>query len=389
MSRIAFFCIPAWGHTNPTVEVVRALTSQGHQVRYYSFAPFREKLESAGAEVVLCDGALPPAPPDLDRKVGRDFTALVQMVTDTTLALEEKVCRELETFRPEVIVSDSICFWGKLFAGKLGVPYVCSTTTFAFNQHSAQRMKPTAGETLRSLVGMPRVGRCMALLRRHGYPVKGLLDLIQNDNETDTIVYTSRAFQPMAETFSERYAFVGPSVPERNEPLPHKNRLMVYVSLGTVMHERKRFCKNCVTALKGMDVDAVLSVGTAENLSALGPLPPSIQAAKRVDQLSVLRRADVFLTHCGMNSASEAIWYGVPTVLDPQQSEEAAVADRMEELGMGLRLPSENPKDIEEALQKVLSDASFRQETRRIAQSFRAAGGAPKAAEWILSCCKQ
>ena len=55
---------------------------------------------------------------------------------------------------------------------------------------------------------------------------------------------------------------------------------------------------------------------------------------------------------------------------------------------MGLRLPSENPKDIEEALQKVLSDASFRQETRRIAQSFRAAGGAPKAAEWILSCCK-
>ena len=164
---------------------------------------------------------------------------------------------------------------------------------------------------------------------------------------------------------------------------------MVYVSLGTVMHERKRFCKNCVTALKGMDVDAVLSVGTAENLSALGPLPPSIQAAKRVDQLSVLRRADVFLTHCGMNSASEAIWYGVPTVLDPQQSEEAAVADRMEELGMGLRLPSENPKDIEEALQKVLSDASFRQETRRIAQSFRAAGGAPKAAEWILSCCKQ
>ena len=45
MSRIAWFCIPAWGHTNPTVEVVRALTARGHQVRYYTFAPFREKLE--------------------------------------------------------------------------------------------------------------------------------------------------------------------------------------------------------------------------------------------------------------------------------------------------------------------------------------------------------
>ena len=44
MSKIAFFCIPAWGHTNPTVEVVRALTRQGHQVRYYSFTPFRKKM---------------------------------------------------------------------------------------------------------------------------------------------------------------------------------------------------------------------------------------------------------------------------------------------------------------------------------------------------------
>ena len=137
-----------------------------------------------------------------------------------------------------------------------------------------------------------------------------------------------------------------------------------------------------------MDVDAVLSVGTAENLAALGPLPPSIQAAKRVDQLSVLRRADVFLTHCGMNSASEAIWYGVPTVLDPQQSEEEAVAGRMEELGVGLRLRSEDPGHIREALESVLADPSYKEQTDRIARSFREAGGAKQAAVYILSCCK-
>lgn len=59
MSRIVWFCIPAWGHTNPTVEVVRALTARGHQVRYYTFAPFWEKLEAAGAEVRLCDEFMP------------------------------------------------------------------------------------------------------------------------------------------------------------------------------------------------------------------------------------------------------------------------------------------------------------------------------------------
>lgn len=138
MSRIVFFSIPAWGHTNPTVEVVRQLTAMGHQVRYYSFAPFKEKLEAAGAEVICCDGAIPPAPRNLDKKLGRDFAALVEMAADTTLSLEEQVCRELADFQPDVIVSDSVCFWGKLFTGKLSIPYVCSTTTFAFNQYSAR-----------------------------------------------------------------------------------------------------------------------------------------------------------------------------------------------------------------------------------------------------------
>ena len=44
MSKIFFFCIPAWGHTNPTIPVVKELVSRGHQVRYYSFEMFREKI---------------------------------------------------------------------------------------------------------------------------------------------------------------------------------------------------------------------------------------------------------------------------------------------------------------------------------------------------------
>lgn len=386
MSKIVFFCIPAWGHTNPTVEVVRELTRQGHQVRYYSFAPFQEKLEVAGADVVLCDGALPPAPADLDRKVGKDFTALVKMVTATTLALEEQICRELEAFRPDVIVSDSMCFWGKLFAGKMGVPYVCSTTTFAFNQYSAQRMKPTKGEMVRSLLGMPQVGRCMALLRRHGYPVHDLLDLIQNDNETDTIVYTSRAFQPMAETFSDRYAFVGPSISERDrkEQMP-KDRPLVYISLGTVMNQQAEFYRACITALGKKPLDVVMSVGENIDPISFAPIPENFQIEHRVNQLEVLSKADVFLTHCGMNSANESIWYGVPTVLYPQQSEEGAVADRMEELGLGLRLKDQ--AHIREAVFQVLEEPEYRERTRRMGDTFRSAGGAEKAAEKILACC--
>lgn len=381
MKRIAFFCIPAWGHTNPTVEVVRELTRRGHMVRYYTFMPFRKKLEDAGAEVILCDEFLPPAPKDLDARMGKDFSLLIEMVTDTTLALDEKVCRELSEFCPDVIVSDSVCFWGKLFAGKLGVPYVCSTTTFAFNQHTAGLMKPKTGELLYSLLGLPRISRCVKRLRSKGYQVEKFLDLIQNDNDTDTIVYTSPRFQPMAETFSHRYAFVGPSLPKLpvKEETP-KTRPLIYISLGTVMFDQPDFFRRCTEALGSMDADVILSTGRG---GVIPVLPANFTAYKRVDQLDVLRRADVFVTHCGMNSANEAIWFGVPTVLYPQQSEETAVANRMAELGLGLRPEDDSPGAIRKAVETVLGDPRYRENTRRLAEDFHRCGGAKAAADKI------
>ena len=50
MSKIVFFCIPAYGHTNPTLGVVRELTARGHEVRYYSYEPMRTLIEAAGAQ---------------------------------------------------------------------------------------------------------------------------------------------------------------------------------------------------------------------------------------------------------------------------------------------------------------------------------------------------
>lgn len=55
MSKIVFFCIPAHGHTNPTLGVVEELVKRGHEVWYYSYTPFREKIESLGAKFIACD----------------------------------------------------------------------------------------------------------------------------------------------------------------------------------------------------------------------------------------------------------------------------------------------------------------------------------------------
>lgn len=387
MSKIVFFSLPAHGHTNPTIPVVTELTSRGHQVWYYSFLEFQEKIEVAGATFIACDEFLPKVShKELDRKIGKDFAALIEMVADTTIALDEKVCRELREIQPDCIVSDSLSVWGKLFAKKLGIPYICSTTSFAFNQHTAKLMKRGFMEIWRLIVGMRRINKKIKLLNSYGYEVENFISLVQNDNETDTIVYTSREFQPMAHTFSERYAFVGPSIRQTESSLKGQSgRKLVYISLGTVLNQNKDFYLKCIKAFEESDYNIVMSVGEKTDISSLGSIPENFTVKNAVDQIAILQKADVFITHCGMNSASESLYFGVPMVLFPQHSEQRLVAERVAALGAGLMLTGKNPKDIAAAVDEVLSNHSYQKQTQELSQSFKEAGGYVAAANRILS----
>ena len=384
MACIFFFSIPAHGHVNPTLPVVRALCQRGHRVVYYETEEFREKIESAGAAFASIEPYMPPAPKDIDKIAGRDFTALIDMIEKTALALEDRIVQDVARDKPALFIGDSVCFYSRLLAKKYGVPFICSTTTFAFNEHSARRMKPRLPEILRMLAGMPRIERSMRRLRAQGYDVRSFTDVIGNDAQTDTIVYTSRLFQPDAETFGENYAFVGPSVMERVPRSAHA-RPLIYISLGTVLNHAPAFYRQCIQALSGMDCDAILSVGHAADPASLGVLPGNVQVFPRVNQLEVLAGADVFLTHCGMNSVSESLLCGVPMVLFPQHSEEEAVAGRVEELGAGLKLKRPTAKHIRSALETVLRAPSYREAAQRIADDFAACGGAQEAADFIES----
>lgn len=389
MSKIVFFNIPAYGHTNPTLAVVEELVKRGHEVWYYSFSMFQDKIQRAGAKFISCDDYLPAFTPETEKKVGKDFAALIEMGADTTVNLDKKVCAELKEFKPDCIVSDSVCIWGKLLAMKLDIPYISSTTTFAMNQHTVKLMKQGLKEIVRLLMGIPRINRKIKLLQKKGFKVKSLTSMIENDNETNTIVYTSKEFQPMAETFSDKYAFVGPSfrVPEV-EPGENKKPL-IYISLGTVLNQNRHFYQNCIQALADVDCRVIMSVGEKTDISSFGKLPEGFEVYPKVDQLKVLQQTDVFITHCGMNSISESLYFGVPSVLFPQHSEQAMVANRVAELNAGKRLKSNTAGSIRETVLQVLNNPSYKRNAEVISQSLRRAGGASAAANKIEKVCSQ
>ena len=390
MSKIVFFCIPAHGHTNPTLGVVRELISRGHQVFYYSYNMMREKIEATGATFVSCD--------EYDQeqrlnakdavRVGKDWAFSTQILVDTTLALDDTVCEHMRELNPDCIVADSMAVWGKAVALKLGIPFVSSTTTFAFNQYSAKIMKQSLRQMFGMIFSMTKINKNIKRLQEKGYPVKSVLDIIQNDNNTDTIVYTSPEFQPCSETFSDKYVFVGPSIRPIENIFEKKSDKLIYISMGTVINDSTEFYKKCIEALANKKYQVIMSVGNLINIEDLGAVPYNITISRFVDQIAVLSQADVFLTHCGMNSVNESLYYKVPLVMYPQTSEQDGVATRVEQLGAGIRLKYVNAKSIKETIENVLHTKSYYEQAAKISEGFHKCTGVKGAADKIEQMCK-
>jgi MGT family glycosyltransferase len=230
---------------------------------------------------------------------------------------------------------------------------------------------------------MPSIGKSLSQLRKKGYEVKNVLDIIQNDNATKTLVYTSSFFQPYAETFSENYHFIGPILRKPTQTFKKSDIPTIFISLGTVDNAQADFYKLCFEALKDTPYHVILAIGETLDKAELGKIPKNFSVYSYVDQIAVLQVTDVFLTHCGMNSVSEALYFGIPLLLYPQTPEQYAVAVRVANLNAGKLLETLSPTALKTGIQDLLSDTTFKTGALHIQDSFFKAGGISEAVTFI------
>ena len=367
------------------------LVSRGHEVWYYSYNIMREKIESAGATFISCDDY------DTEQKlsakdsirVGKDLAFSTKILVDTTLALDDKILSQIVKLKPDCIVADSMALWGKAIALKLGIPFVSSTTTFAFNQHSAKIMKQGLRDLFKMLFSMPKTARQVKRLKDKGYPVKNILDIIGNDDNTHTIVYTSPGFQPCSETFSDKYVFVGPSIRCATDEIEKKRDKLIYISMGTVNNYMMPFYRTCISAFKDTEYQVIMSVGKLVSLENFEKLPENVAVFSYVDQIAILKKADAFISHCGMNSVSESLYFSVPLVMVPQTTEQKGVAERVFGLGAGIKLDKMDATSLLNAVKEIFNDSTYRKNAEKIAGGFKNCIGAKGAADKIIEVCNK
>lgn len=211
-----------------------------------------------------------------------------------------------------------------------------------------------------------------------------------------TIVYTTKEFQPEGKAFDSSYKFVGPSISSRwsqenFDITAIKGRGQIYISLGTVFNQVMDFYQLCFEALGNTEHPIVMSVGNKVNISDLGEIPNNFIVKNYVPQTDVLQHAKLFITHGGMNSTHEGLYYGVPLIVIPQSADQPIIASRVANIGAGITLHKQSltAHELQVAVDHVLSHSSFKKAAAIMSESFRKSGGYHQAADEIIEFKRQ
>jgi len=388
MAKIAYIGIPAHGHTNPTLPVMQELVARGHEVLYYNAESFRTKVEPTGV-----DFRPYPEPVPTEREVSAALHKFINaslMLSGMAEHLTPFVLAEMERELPDLLLYDSAAMAGYIAARTQGIPHICLITHFvldgsrsALDPWAMARFIWSAIPHLPKLMGWKR-----RMARQYG---KGIAGGITEYGDLN-IVFTSREFHPKNNFTDERFRFVGPSInPATRDDhsafdLPDAG-VVVYISLGTINYLDEYFYRAAFQAFANYPAQFILSVGKHTDIERLGEIPANFIVKQHVPQLAVLQRADAFITHGGMNSVHEGLYYGVPEVVVPHQFEQLLNGRRVAETGAGILLSDEHGRvtaaQLRGALDEVLHDPGYKQQAERIGATLRDAGGYLRAVEEI------
>lgn len=391
MSKALFVNMLGHGHVNPTIGIVRELINRGEDVTYIAGEEFRDKIEKTGAKFI-------------GHKNLFDLSSLI--TSSLNLETNEKLLNALNTFKEiieeifkldekfDYIIYDSSFILGEEVGRVLNIPTISSSSIFAINEKIIKSLldlpisqkfklnmegaKPKIKEILSSHNYVDFVNELQekynikfpSMVERSGK--KGMLN----------IVYTSKYFQPYSESFDESYKFIGSSVIDRKESIDfdlsnNEDKKVIYISLGTIFNNSIEFYECCFKAFCNMNVKVIMSVGRKIDISIFKNIPSNFIVRNYVPQLEVLKYADVFITHGGMNSTNEGLYFNIPLILIPQSVDQPFVANRVAELGAGIVIEKDRitPEALNKCVAEILSDDNFKLNSEKIGESLREAGG--------------
>jgi MGT family glycosyltransferase len=417
---ILFMPESAYGPTNNCIGIGKVLERRGHRVVFAAEASWKGRLEPLGFEEDLVDLA-PPPEDGAEQDAGQFWT---DFVIETAPEFRKPTIEQLATFvepvwaslldgamfcepqlrailgraQPDVIVEDNVNAFPALLTH--GAPWVrimsCNPLemkdpdlppTFsgypADDKSAWSAFREEYERTHRAT--WERYG---AFMTDNGAPPLPDLEFIHESEHLNLFVYPEAADYPRSRPLSPTWHRLDSSVRETEEPwevpeeLGSRPGALVYLSLGSLGSADVDLMKRLVSVLAETPHRYVVSKGPR---AAEFDLPDNMWGDARLPQTSIIPSCDLVITHGGNNTTTEALHFGKPMIVLPLFWDQFDNAQRMAELGFGVRLPTYDFEDDElrDAVARLLVDGDLRRRMSVEGERIRGRDGKTVAADQI------
>jgi zeaxanthin glucosyltransferase len=324
----------------------------------------------------------------------------VRAVAKTTEMICRDAPRAIRDAGVDVLLVDQTEPAGGSVAEHLGIPFVTLCNALALNREpdvpppfSPWDYRRSAWARMRNRVGYAVSDVILAPVSRVLADHRRRWKLPAHSSAEDSYSQLAQiSQQPPEFDFPRRllpscFHYVGPlRSPERHKvDFPWERldgRPLIYSSLGTLQNGKTNLFQSFVKACNGLEVQLVVAGRSHESL---GPLPENVIAVSYAPQLELLEKANLTLTHGGLNTVLDSLSCGVPLVVVPLTYEQPAIAMRVVRIGAGetVRLSRVSTPDLRTEIRHVNSSGTYTVRAKEVAASIRAGGGVFRAAQLI------
>ncbi len=418
--RYLFTAWPFVGHINPFMSVAKALQARGHEVAFYTSGRVRTLLEAEGMTVFpyrrLDDEAIWKV---LELEESRSklgwwspvllIRAFRDWMVGTVPAQVDDIREIVEEWDPALVLTET-AMWGPILVlgETLLVPVAILTTFMGCIIPGPDAAPPCPG------MAPPRDGPSRLMAKLISKAVDGLASGMRRRLNR---IRADHGLRPMGGSVRAQMAnlplFLVPSLPELdygrhdlppsvhyvgpciwNKPShapspPWLDELptdvpWVHVTEGTAHFHDPIVLRAAARGLAGLPMQAILTTGPQRDPAALdlGPIAPNVRVEQWVSHSDLLPRCSALVTTGGAGTIMTALELGVPLVVVPNNWDKPDNARRVVEAGVGLRIaPARcDARTLRAAVERVLTEPSFRENARRIARLLGENPGPDRAA---------
>ena len=325
------------GHFTGSVEIVRELSSLGHNVTCYVLDEYEERMKNVGVKVVaykidrdeIKKKKPEKAPPFIENVFlfGKSFEAIISLLSK-------------DETKYDYYVFDSF-FDVKEMNKIFNIPpekFVLISVSHIISDENCLDLTPI------------RRWGFKELNEKYNLNFHEFVEIHYTPNKFKKLILTSKLFHYKSEKCDDTCYFIGPNIEKRKfdenfKFQKDKSKKLIYISCGTIFNVDIDYFKTCIEAFRDSDeYQLLITVGQYLDLKVFQDVPKNVSIFNYVPQSQIFLDVDVFISHGGLNSIHETFLCGVAPIIIPQKYDQFDTARKVEELEAGIFLNKNKTK---------------------------------------------